>query len=80
MKGIEAASNQHVAAKRAKDGTVPRTRTQATMDAGLSERQRKTALRVANIPEEEFKLTMEEEDPPTVAEFTACVKSKIVFT
>jgi len=30
------------------------TRTQATTDAGVSERQRKAALRLANIPEDEF--------------------------
>jgi hypothetical protein len=30
------------------------TRTQAATEAGLSEHQRKTALRVANVPAEEF--------------------------
>jgi hypothetical protein len=30
------------------------TRTQAATDAGLSERQRKTAPRIASIPEPEF--------------------------
>jgi hypothetical protein len=38
-----------------KDGTVPLiTREQAATDAGLSERQRKTALRVNNLPREQF--------------------------
>jgi hypothetical protein len=37
------------------DGSVPSlTRTQAAEDAGLSERQRKTALRVASVPFEEI--------------------------
>jgi len=35
------------------------TRTQAAADAGLSEHQKRTALRVAAIPEEEFELTVE---------------------
>jgi hypothetical protein len=43
---IEPAKNQHDADQCARDGTVPRTRTQAATDAGLSERQRKIALRV----------------------------------
>jgi hypothetical protein len=49
------------------DGTVPSvTRTQAATDAGLSERQRKTALRVAAIPVEDFDYAIESQDPPTV--------------
>lgn len=46
----------------------PITRKQAATDAGLSERQRKTALRVANIPEREFEEAIDSEDPPTVTE------------
>ena len=50
-----------------KDGTVPPvTRTQAATDAGLSERQRKTALRIASIPEPEFNAAVESPSPPTV--------------
>jgi len=52
LKEIEKAQGKHWENKR--DGTVPFTRTSAANDAGLSERQRKTALRVANIPEQEF--------------------------
>jgi hypothetical protein len=38
-----------------RDGTVPQLgRTSAAEKAGLSERRRKTALRVANIPSAEF--------------------------
>jgi len=44
------------------------TRTSAARDAGLSDDQRKTALRVANIPEEEFEEAVESDDPPTLTE------------
>jgi hypothetical protein len=50
------------------DGSVPPvTRTQAAADAGLSERQRKTALRVANIPEDQFEAAVESASPPTLS-------------
>lgn len=43
--------NQH----RQRDGSVPLpSRRQAAADAGLSERQQKTAQRLANIPEDDF--------------------------
>jgi hypothetical protein len=42
------------------------TRTQAARDAGLSERQQKTAVRVANVPAEQFESVVESEKPPTV--------------
>ena len=42
------------------------TRTQAAIDAGLSERQRKTALRVAAVPAAEFETAIEGANPPTV--------------
>lgn len=42
------------------------TRTQAADEAGLSERQRKTALRVADVPEPEFTSLVESDAPPTV--------------
>jgi hypothetical protein len=38
-----------------REGTLPKLgRTQAATEAGLSEHQRKTALRVANVPAEDF--------------------------
>jgi len=51
-----------------RDGTVPLdpTRKSAADAAGLSERQRKTALRVANVSDEEFEDLVESDDPPTV--------------
>lgn len=50
------------------DATVPPvTRTQAATDAGLSERQRKTALRVASIPRDQFDAAVESASPPTLS-------------
>jgi hypothetical protein len=42
------------------------TRTEAAIEAGLSEHQRKTALRVANVPESEFEEALGANEPPTV--------------
>lgn len=51
------------------DGTVPQlSRTEAAKNAGMSERQRKTALRVANVPEPVFEAAVESADPPTVTQ------------
>lgn len=44
----------------------PGGRTQAAQDAGLSERQKKTALRVATVPEETFEAEVESDNPPSV--------------
>jgi hypothetical protein len=50
------------------DGTVTVSRSQAAADAGLSERQKVTALRVANVPPDEFERLVEAETPATVSE------------
>lgn len=50
------------------DGTVTRLRTTAAKEAGLSERQRVTAVRVANVPEPEFERLVESDEPPTVTQ------------
>lgn len=42
------------------------TRAQVARDAGLSEHQRKTALRVASVPDAEFQSRVESPIPPTV--------------
>jgi hypothetical protein len=48
-------------------GTDPRSsRSQAVSEAGLSERQRKTDLRIAKIDEAEFEKAVERPAPPTV--------------
>jgi hypothetical protein len=53
--------------KRTKAGTVPSSpRRQATSAAGISERQAKTAVRVANVPQETFDEQVEAANPPTV--------------
>jgi hypothetical protein len=44
----------------------PVTRTSAAEEAGLSDRQRKTALRLASIPEPEFSRQVDGPAPPTV--------------
>ena len=46
----------------------PPTRKEAAKAAGLSHRQQHTALRVANVPAEEFEKVVESKHPPTVTE------------
>jgi hypothetical protein len=46
----------------------PVTRTQMATDAGLSERQRKTALRIANVPEATFDAHVESPRPPSITQ------------
>lgn len=46
----------------------PVTRTQAATNAGLSERQRKTALRIANVPETTFNAQVESPRPPSITQ------------
>jgi hypothetical protein len=49
LKAIALAKNQHDAR-----GSDPPSRTKAASNAGLSDHQRRTALRVAAVPEDEF--------------------------
>lgn len=42
------------------------TRTDAARQAGMSERQQVTAIRVANVPADEFERQVESDNPPTV--------------
>jgi hypothetical protein len=44
------------------------SRKQAATDAGLSDDQRKQALRIANIPQESFEEQIEADRPPTLTE------------
>lgn len=54
-------------AKKQKEGDLPLiSQKQAATDAGLSEYQRKTAVRVANVPESDFEQQVESDAPPTV--------------
>lgn len=48
------------------DDPPPLNRTTAAREAGLSDDQRKTALRVANVPAEEFEAAVESDAPPTI--------------
>lgn len=50
------------------DGTVHSgpTRYNAARDAGMSERQTRTAVNVANVPDDDFEQAVEGDDPPTV--------------
>ena len=59
---------KHGANQNIRDGAGPKvqTRRQAAVDAGLSERQAKTTLRVANVPEDEFDRQVDSENPPTI--------------
>jgi hypothetical protein len=58
------AKNQYDA--NARDGDGPCTIKEAGVKAGLSERQQKTAVRVANVPKEDFEAQVESDSPPTV--------------
>jgi len=63
LKQIDAAKNQHDAEKRSRLAGVgggPSTRREAGKGAGLSERQQKTAVRVANVPKDEFEAAVEQ--------------------
>lgn len=64
LKQVEPAANHHGNSTR--DGSGPSSRKQAADDAGMSERQRKTALNLANIPQEDFDEQVEGDNPPTV--------------
>jgi hypothetical protein len=65
LKAIPPAGGAHWESKR--DGTVPAiSREQAATDAGLSERQRKTALRVATVDQASFDEQVESDAPPTI--------------
>jgi hypothetical protein len=53
------------------DGSVPPlTRTSAAIDAGLTERERRTALRLANVRAEDFRAAIESDNPPSVTKLT----------
>lgn len=51
---------------RKRDGAGPLSRKEAARTSGLSERQSKTALRVARISELDFESAVDGDDPPTV--------------
>ena len=75
LKQIPRAKNQHDAQARAHDGAVT-SRSDAARDAGLSERQKVTALRVANVPRDQFDKLVESDNPPTVTKLAELGKQK----
>jgi hypothetical protein len=74
LKEFEPAKNQYDAQA---DGGP--SRAQAAQEAGLSKRQEKTAVRVANVPEEEFEAQIESDSPPTVTALAEQGTQKKVF-
>lgn len=46
------------------------TRKEAAAEAGMSERQQKTAIRTANVPEDQFEKAVESDNPPTVTQLS----------
>jgi hypothetical protein len=56
-------ANQNI---KAAAGPKVETRKSTAADAGMSERQAKTAIRVANVPQETFLDQVESDDPPTI--------------
>jgi hypothetical protein len=52
----------------ADDSFAQQTQREAARDAGISERQQITAVRVANVPEQEFEAAVESEKPPTISQ------------
>ena len=52
--------------KQPRDGSGPKLRKDAASDAGITDRQRKTALRVASLPKREFDAAVESDTPPSI--------------
>ena len=71
LKQIERAKNQCDA--KAADG--PSSRSHAASEAGMSDRQKKTALRVASVPADDFEAMVESQTPPTVTALAAFFQS-----
>jgi hypothetical protein len=66
LKQIEPAPNHHGNSTR--DGSGPSSRKEAAESAGMSERQVKTAIRVANVPQDVFDTCIEDDKPATITE------------
>jgi len=67
LKEIEKAQGKRTDIQLSRDApTKFQTRKDAAKDAGLSKDQAVAAIRVANVPEEEFEQQVESPDPPTV--------------
>ncbi len=63
------------------EGALPNySRTQAAADAGMSEHQRKTALRVASVDAADFEVAIESANPPTITEIAEAGRTKRPIT
>ncbi len=62
--------------RRSKGRCPPLDRKRAASDAGLSDDQRKTAIRVANVEGEDFETMVEADSPATVTEIAECGTAK----
>ena len=69
-------SQQGKRTDRLRNGTD--TKSQMAAKAGLSRRQKVTALRLANVPTDEFEAAIESDEPPTVTALAERGKGKIV--
>lgn len=68
LKQIEPATgkNNQYAQVKSDGGDTFQSRQEAAEQAGMSKRQQVTAIRVANVPEQDFERQVESENPPTV--------------
>lgn len=64
LKEVDPATGAH----RKTDGGDILSRKQVAADAGMSERQQMTAVRVANVPTEDFERQIESDEPPTLSQ------------
>jgi hypothetical protein len=79
LKQIPASKGGDPSLFNAQEGAHPSvTRTQAAEEAGLSEWQRKTAIRVANVPDGEFENAVESSAPPTITQLAERGKKTLI--
>lgn len=64
-------------ANETREGVRPSSRGDVASSAGLSVHQRKTALRVASVPEQRFEGLIESDDPPTVTKLAELGTKKL---
>jgi hypothetical protein len=76
LKQIPPATGAHLK----NDGAVTLSRKDAATDAGLSERQRVTALRVASVDAAEFEAAIESPTPPTITEIAEAGRKRQPIT
>lgn len=75
LKQVDGRQGQNLPGSKS-NGTDTFSRGQAAQQAGLSKRQTDTAVRVANVPEDDFEQQVESDDPPTVTNLAEQGKQK----